>query len=93
MRSDYEEYRDTGMVGAYQPERAVLREAEGGVDTLFRDTNHRLTPDGLACERGLYIRGRFYLVTSVFPLEAKSTPTDKPLSLIDADLSKEAHST
>lgn len=31
-------------------------------------------------------------VTSVFPSEATATPTDKLLSLIDADLSKETHS-
>ena len=46
MKKDYEEYRDTGILGGYHPEMAVLREQ----------------------------------------------PTDKMLSLIDAEFSEKGHS-
>lgn len=93
MRTEYEEYRDTGMLGGYCPERAVLREAENGkIDTFFRDATHRITKEGFTAERGMLIGGRSFYVTSVFLVESNATPTEKLLSLIDADLSKEAHS-
>ena len=41
----------------------------------------------------MLIRGKVFLVTSVLPSEAIATPTDKLLSMIDAELSKQSHST
>ena len=41
----------------------------------------------------MLIRGKVFLVTSVFPSEAIATPTDKLLYMIDAELSKQSHST
>ena len=42
IKKDYEEYRDTGVLGSYHPEMAVLREQRGGeVLTTFRDTNYQ----------------------------------------------------
>ena len=39
MRTEYEEYRETGMLGGYDPGGATLRETESGeVLTSFRDT-------------------------------------------------------
>ena len=39
MKKAYEEYRDTGMLGGYNPNGALLRETESGeVLTSFRDT-------------------------------------------------------
>ena len=40
----------------------------------------------------MLIRGKVFLVTSVFPSEAIAPPTDKLLSMIDAELSKQSHS-
>lgn len=41
MKKDYEEYRDTGVLGGYHPEMAVLREqSDGEVMTIFRDTEY-----------------------------------------------------
>ena len=40
----------------------------------------------------MLIRGKVFLVTSVFPSEAIATPTDKLLSMIDAELSGQGHS-
>ena len=94
MKKDYEAYRDTGVLGSYHPEMAVLREQRGGeVLTTFRDTNYQQQEDYLESQRKMLIRGKVFYVTSAFPSEAIATPTDKLLSMIDAELSKQSHST
>ena len=40
----------------------------------------------------MLIRGKVFHVTSVFPAEATVTPTDKLLSLIDAEFAEQGHS-
>ena len=86
MKKDYEVYRDTGVLGSYHPEMAVLREQRGGeVLTTFRDTNYQQREDHLESQREMLIRGKVFHVTSVFPNQAIATPTDKLLSLIDAE--------
>lgn len=93
MRTEYEEYRETGMLGGYCPERAVLRDdGNGSVATNFRDTAYWLKDDHTISERQMLIGGKVFQVTSVFPSKTSTTPTDKLLSLIDANLAKEAHS-
>ncbi len=93
MRTEYEEYRDTGMLGSYDPNKAVLRQEDANkVAATFRDTTYWFQDDGFTGTREMLIGGKVFHVTSVFPSETKATPTDKLLSLIDADLAKEAHS-
>ena len=93
MRTEYEEYRETGMLGGYDPDRAMLRETENGeVLTSFRDTSYQHQGDHNINQREMLIGGKVFHVTSVFPMEATATPTDRLLSLIDADLKNEAHS-
>ena len=43
-------------------------------------------------DNSMLIRGKVFYVTSAFPSEAIATPTDKLLSLIDAELSGQGHS-
>lgn len=93
MRTEYEEYRDTGMLGGYDPDRATLRETENGeVLTSFRDTSYQHLDDHIINHREMLIGGKVFHVTSVFQIDATATPTDKLLSLIDTDLKKEVHS-
>ena len=93
MKKDYEAYRDTGVLGSYHPEMAVLREQRGGeVLTTFRDTNYQQQEDYLESQRKMLIRGKVFHVTSVFPNQAIATPTGKLLSLIDAEFSEKGHS-
>ena len=93
MRTEYEEYRDTGMLGGYDPDGALLRETESGeVLTSFRDTSYQHQDDHIINQREMLIGGKVFHVTSVFPMDATATPTDKLLSLIDTDLKKETHS-
>ena len=93
MRREYEKYRDTGMLSGYDPGRALLQETESGeVLTSFLDTCYQHQGDHNINQREMLIGGKVFHVTSVFPMEATATPTDKLLSLIDTDLKKEAHS-
>ncbi len=93
MRKEFEVYRDTGVLGGYQPEMAVLREQRGGeVLTTFRDTNYQRREEHWENSREMLIRGKVFHVTSVFPAEAIATPTDKLLSLIDAEFADQSHS-
>lgn len=93
MRTEYEEYRETGMLGGYDPDRAMLRQTENGeVLTSFRDTCYQHQDDHIINQREMLIGGKVFHVTSVFQMDATATPTDKLLSLIDTDLKKEPHS-
>ena len=93
MRKDFEEYRDTGVLGSYHPETAILREQSNGeVMTMFRDTEYQQQEQNMECRREMLIRGKVFHVTSVFPAEAIATPTDKLLSLIDAEFAEQGHS-
>ena len=93
MRTEYEEYRETGMLGGYDPGRALLRETESGeVLTSFRDTCYQHQDDHIINQREMLIGGKVFHVTSVFQVDATATPTDKLLSLIDTDLKKETNS-
>ena len=93
MKKDYEVYRDTGVLGSYHPEMAILQEQRGGaVMTTFRDTNYQQREDHLERQREMRIRGKVFHVTSVFPNQAGATPTDKLLSLIDAEFADQGHS-
>ena len=93
MKKDYEEYRDTGILGGYHPEMAVLREqSDGEVMTIFRDTEYHQQEQNMECRRGMLLPGQGVHVAAVFPNQAIATPTDKMLSLIDAEFSEKGHS-
>lgn len=93
MRKEFEVYRDTGVLGGYHPEMAILREQHSGeVLTTFRDTNYQRREKHWENSREMLIRGKVFHVTSVFPAEAAATPTDKLLSLIDAEFADQGHS-
>ena len=92
MRTEYEEYRETRMLGRYDPDRAMLQKTKNGeVLTSFRDTCYQHQDDHMINQREMLIGGKVFHVTSVFQVDATATPTDKLLSLIDTDLKKETH--
>lgn len=93
MKNEWETYRDTGMLGAYKKESAILRQNEDGrVDTIFRDTQYKTVEDEFIQERVMLIGGKRFQVTSVFPCKATATPTEKMLAYIDSELEKESRS-
>ena len=52
MRKEFEEYRDTDVLGSYHPEMAVLREQSNGeVMTMFRDTEYHRQEQYMECRR------------------------------------------
>lgn len=83
-------YLETGVWGAYDTARIIDGERNGVPVALFADTELTETEDALCLERQMLIEGRRYHITSVFAPNAASTPTDKLLSVIDADLEREA---
>ena len=89
MRTEFQEYINTGMFGAYHPESAVVRQMEdGSVDTVFIDT----AQTDFTWDRKMLIEGRVFHVTSIFAGEPTATPTEKLLALIDTELAKESRS-
>lgn len=46
MKTEYEEYRDTSMVGGYDPEKVVLRDGTSWVTATFRDTEYWIRDAG-----------------------------------------------
>ena len=93
MKSEYEEYLETCMIGAYHPERAFVRNCENGVMTTYRDCDHQMSDSGFVWERFMVVNDKPYLVTSMFPMNPTATPTEKMLSYIDSELAKDAKST
>jgi hypothetical protein len=91
MKTEFERHMESGILGDYRPESAVLQQAEsGGINTTFRDTECWIRPEGQVRERKMWIEGRCFQITSVFPIDPSTTPTDKLLTFIDADLKKES---
>ena len=89
MRTEFEEYINTGMLGTYHPESAVVRQMEdGSVDTVFTDT----AQTDFIWDRKMLIEGRVFHVTSIFAGEPTATPTEKLLAFIDTELAKESRS-
>ena len=87
--TELQEYMTTGMLGSYQPGRAVLQQTEDGVRTSFRDTVHRKSEGHEIHERRMLIGGKCFHISSVFPSNPTATPTDKMLEFIDTELKKD----
>ncbi len=89
--TELQEYTTTGMLGSYQPGRAVLRQMEdGGVSTIFRDTIYSEREGYKIHKRKMLIEGKCFHISSVFPGDPIATPTDKMLEFIDAELKKDS---
>ena len=88
----FELYMETGMIGAYQPEMAVLKKVDDGVHPVYRDTVYELCEEGISGKRFMDVGDRRFRVTSVFPADASYAATQKFLSYIGSELSKESHS-
>ena len=87
--TDYEEYKRTNMLGSYQPEHALLREMDEGVQPVFRDAAYYYDEDAVIVERDMMVGKHCFHVTSVFPSQPTTTATKKLLACIDASIEKE----
>ena len=91
--NDYKEYLETGILGSYRPENAVVKKYDSGAAlTLFRDTVCMHEGDSRVREREMLIKGKRFIISSVFLSDTKATATNKMLSLIDEDLGRDAKS-
>lgn len=87
--TELQEYMTTGMLGSYQPGRAILHQEEDGVSISFRDTIHWEFEDHEIHERRMFIGGKSFHISSVFPGHPTATPTGKLLEFIDTELKKD----
>ena len=53
--TEYEEYKQTNMLGSYQPERALLRKTDDGVQPVFRDAAYYYDEDAVVVERDMMV--------------------------------------
>lgn len=87
--TEYEEYKQTNMLGSYQPERALLRKTDDGVQPVFRDAAYYYDEDAVVVERDMMVGKHCFHVTSIFPGQPTTTATKKLLACIDASIEKE----
>ena len=87
--TEFEEDQQTNMLGSYQPERALLRETDSGVQPVFRDAAYYYDEDAVVVERDMMVGKHCFHVTSVFPGQPTTTATKKLLVCIDASIEKE----
>lgn len=91
--NDYKEYLETGMLGSYKPESAIIKKSDNGATiAIFRDSDYTVDENICIRECEMLIKGKRFIISSVFPVKAKATATDRMLALIDADLQKDAKS-
>ncbi len=91
QKAIYEHYRKTHILGAY--ETAELEQTdvdEGRTAVCFTDTEIDSDDESITKHRVMDVEGRRFRVCSVFSSAAQLTPTDKLLSLIDAELEKDS---
>ena len=89
MKSEYEIYRDTGIIGGYIPECVVARREENTVTPIYRDTDYHETENGMELCRYMVVGARTFLIRSIFSnTEKATTPTEQMLHVIDSDLKK-----
>lgn len=66
--NDYKEYLETGMLGSYRPESAVIRKSDSGVAiAVFRDSTYTLDDDTCTREREMLIKGKRFIIPLSFP--------------------------
>lgn len=76
--TDYEEYKQTNMLGSYHPERAFLRKTDDGVQPVFRDAAYYYDEDAVIVERDMWWESTLP-VTSIFPSSQRLPATKKLL--------------
>lgn len=89
MKSEFEQYMETGILGGYVPERVIGFQEGDMVTPVYRDANCMLTDNGLELRREMVVGGRLFLIRSFFSdAEKAKTPTEQMLQIIDSDLKK-----
>ena len=83
-------FMKTGVLGAYETAGLSHNDMENGRQEIcFDDALVVSCRTQTTTERTMYIEGRRYNISSVFPADTRHTPTEKMLTLIDAGLEKD----
>ena len=91
MKSEFEVYMETGILGGYMPERAIGFRDENTITPIYRDTSYHDTELGTELRRQMIVGGRTFFVRSIFSAAEKAkTPTEQMLQIIDSDLGKDS---
>lgn len=70
--NDYKEYLETGILGSYRPENAVIKKFDSGAAlTLFRDTVCTHEGDARVREREMLVKGKRFIISPYSPLTPK----------------------
>ena len=89
MKSEFELYRETGVLGGYVPERVIGLQEEDKITPAFRDASCWETENCTELHREMLVGGRRFHICSVFPsAKTARTPTEQMLQVIDRDLEK-----
>ena len=91
MKSEFEQYMETGILGGYVLERVIGLPKEDKITPAFRDASYWLTENGAELHREMIVGGRRFLIRSIFSAaETAKTPTEQMLQIIDSDLEKDS---
>ena len=89
MKSEFELYMETGILGGYVPERVIGFQEEDKITPIYRDTSYHETENGMELHHEMIVGGRKFFVRSIFSTAEKAkTPTEQMLQIIDSDLEK-----
>ena len=89
MKSEFEVYMETGILGGYMPERAIGYRDENTITPIYRDTSYHETEHGMERRREMMVGGRTCVVRAIFATAEKAkTHTERRLQIIDSDLEK-----
>ena len=80
LKNIFENYRETGVLGSYETAEII----DGGVLSLFEDTELSEEIGAISLERKMIIDGKRFSVHSIFCENSCGNPTEKLLSLIDS---------
>lgn len=80
MKSEFEVYMETGILGGYIPERAIGYRDDNTITPIYRDTSYHETERGMELRREMIVGGRKFFVRSIFSTAEKAkTPTEQML--------------
>lgn len=89
MKSEYEIYLETGILGGYRPEEITQRRLDGGkIMPIFRDAVCTAENGRIELRRQMMVGSRIFTVKSIFAAGSDKTATSNLLKVIDEDFSK-----
>ena len=84
MKSEFEIYMETGILGGYVPERVIGFQEKDKITPIYRDTDYCETENGMELCRYMVVGARTFFIRSIFSnAEKAKTPTEQMLQVIE----------